>query len=156
MIRFCLADKSHLMQLAHMRWEYWVENGSDIKKQSKEDFVDGFVSTLADSLNRHWYVWCAIEDGRILSHVYIQRVQKVPKPSAPADAFGYVTNVYTRPPYRSKGIGSKLLSNVQDWALEMDLEFLVLWPSERSIPFWRRSNFDVDDPLVRKIRPYVN
>ena len=156
MITFRLAEKPDLEQLARTRWEYWVEDGSDPAKQSEDSFIEGFVGAFAASLNRDWFVWLAIDDDLILSHVYIQRMQKVPKPSAPVDAFGYVTNVYTRPPHRSKGIGSKLMSHVKAWALEMDLEFLVLWPSEPSIPFWNRTNFRVDDALVHDIRPYIN
>ena len=155
-MEFRLAKHSDLNQLAHMRWEYWAEGGSDPQQQDQEGFVKGFVENLANQLNGNWYVWCAVEDEIILSHVYVQRVQKIPKPSAPADAFGYVTNVYTRPQHRNTGIGAQVMKRVKAWALEADLEFLVLWPSESSIPFWHRIGFAADDPLVLEIRPYVN
>jgi len=155
-MKFRLARESDLDQLARMRWSYWLEGGADPAKQDEKAFVNHVVETFTTKLNKDWFVWCALEKDLILSHVYIQRIQKVPKPSAPVDAFGYVTNVYTRPQHRNKGIGSQVLSHVKAWALEMDLEFLMLWPNEPSIPFWRRMDFRVDDPLVRKIRPYVN
>ena len=110
----------------------------------------------ANSLNVQYVMWCAAEGDRILSHAYIQVVQKVPKPSAPDDSFGYVSNVYTRPTYRRKGIGEELLHHAKAWALDENLEFLVLRPSEQSVPFWRRSGFVKDDPLVHNVRPYIN
>lgn len=155
-MKYRLAVKTDLNQLAQMRWENWVECGSDPAKQNEEEFVTGFVEDFTARLNKNWYVWCAVEDATILSHIYIQRIQKVPKPSAPADGFGYVSNVYTRPLHRSTGIGSELMKHVKAWAQEFDLEFLVLWPSDASIPFWRRIDFSVDDPLVFEIRQYTN
>ena len=151
-----LAIKTDLNQLARMRWEYWVEGGSDPGKLDEETFRTIFVDNFKTRLNNDWFVWCAIEDGVVLSHVYIQQIQKVPKPSAPADAFGYISNVYTRPAHRNTGIGPEVMKQVKSWAQELDLEFLVLWPSESSISFWRRSDFSTDDPLVFGIRPYVN
>lgn len=151
-----LAEKTDLNQLARMRWEYWVEGGSDPAKLNEEAFVTRFVESLNSELNIDWFVWCAIEHDVVLSHVYIQQIQKVPKPSAPADAFGYITNVYTRPTHRNSGIGSEVMKHVKLWAQELDLEFLVLWPSESSMSFWHRIDFSADDPLVFEIRPYVN
>jgi GNAT superfamily N-acetyltransferase len=153
---FRLAGENDLNQLAQMRWDYWVEGGSDPAKQEKQEFVDGFIEVLGAKLNQTWFVWCAVEDNEILSHVFVQSVEKIPKPSAPADAFGYVTNVCTRPSHRNCGIGSQLMVRVKEWAREQDLEFLVLWPNEPSIPFWQKVSFSVDDPLVFEIRPYVN
>ena len=153
---FRLATVADLKQLAQMRWAYWVEGGSDPAKQDEQEFVSGFVEVIKTRLGQDWYVWCAVEDRKILSHVYVQRIQKVPKPSAPADTFGYVTNVYTRPSHRNDGIGSALMKHLKAWAHELDLEFLVLWPSEASLPFWRRMDFTADDPLVFEVRPYVN
>ncbi len=156
MMEFRLAKEFDLDQLARMRWNYWVEGGVDPAKQDEEIFVHHFVETFTTKLNKDWFVWCALEEDLILSHVYIQRILKVPKPSAPVDAFGYVTNVYTRPNHRNHGLGSQLMKHVKTWAQELDLEFLVLWPSEASIRFWNRIDFGTDDPLVHEIRPYVN
>jgi len=153
---FRLAEQSDLIHLAQMRWDYWVEGGSDPAKLDKQEFVDGFIEVLGAKLNKTWFVWCAIEDKEILSHVFVQSIEKIPKPSAPADTFGYVTNVCTRPSYRNRGIGSQLMEHVKKWARERDLEFLVLWPSEPSIPFWKEMGFSVDEPLVFEVRPYVN
>jgi GNAT superfamily N-acetyltransferase len=139
-----------------MRWNYWVEGGSDPAAQNRQEFVDGFIDFLRPKLNKTWFVWCASEDSEILGHVFIQVIEKIPKPSAPADTFGYVTNVCMHPSYRNAGVGSQLMEKVKTWARRRDLEFLVLWPSGPSIPFWQKLEFTVDDPLVFEVRPYVN
>jgi len=154
-MNFRLAEQTDLDQLAHMRWEHWAENGTDPAKQEKDSFVADFIRQLESKLNREWFAWCAVEGETILSHVYIQRVQKGPKPSKVVDSFGYVSNVYTRPSHRNSGIGSQVMKRVKLWALGVDLEFLVLWPSGGSISFWQRIGFSVDDPLALEIRPYT-
>ncbi|MDJ0749566.1 MAG: GNAT family N-acetyltransferase [Woeseiaceae bacterium] len=150
-----LAEHSDLEQLAHLRWEHWAENGSDPAMQERCSFITGFEEFFGPELNQDWLVWCAVEAETIVSHAYIQRVRKVPKPSKSVDAFGYVSNVYTRPSHRGAGVGSQVMERVKSWALEADLEFLVLWPSRRSLPFWQRMDYSVDHPLVLELRPYT-
>ena len=155
-MEYRLATTLDSFQLADCRWAYWLEDGVDPAAQDQDTFFEDFEKWLTARMNVTWFVWCAIENGTVVSHVYIQRIEKLPKPSAPVDQFGYVTNVYTRPGYRSKGIGTVLVNHVKAWALETDLEFLVLWPSEDSIPFWKRSDFASTDALSSEIRPYIN
>jgi GNAT superfamily N-acetyltransferase len=87
------------------------------------------------------------------SHIYIQRVAKIPKPGKVRDAFGYVTNVYTKPPYRGRGMGAALLQRVKDWAQADDLEFLVVWPSEASGRFYERAGFKSTEAVEYSVRP---
>lgn len=155
-MNFRLADSEEVQQLAYMRWDFWLEDGQDPPQSSRADFVECFSDWLLNRNGRNWFVWCALDNDTIVSHIYVQRVEKLPKPSATDDAFGYVTNVYTRPEYRSQGIGAELLGCVKTWALQNNLEFLVLWPSAESIPFWHRAEFSENESLLSKIRPYVN
>lgn len=150
-----LAVHADLDQLARMRWEQWSESGSHPAVQDEEAFVAGFIRDLESRLNKEWFVWCAVEDEMILSHVYVQVIQKVPKPSRPVDSFGYISNVYTRAGKRNCGICSRVTEQVKSWANAEKVEFLVLWPSRPSMPFWRRLGFSADDPLSLEIRPYV-
>ncbi|WP_338080684.1 GNAT family N-acetyltransferase [Cohnella luojiensis] len=44
-------------------------------------------------------------NGVIASRIYIQLIDKVPRPGRVTYPFAYMTNVYTDPDYRSRGIG---------------------------------------------------
>ena len=147
-MEFRLAQSADLDQLARLRWQLWVEDGQDPAQLEQAKFSHEFATWLEQRLSSDWFVWCAIEGEVIVSHIYIQRIQKLPKPSAPLDAFGYVTSVFTQPDYRNKGIGSELLGFVKSWALASNLEFLVLWPSEKSVPFWHRADFSHNESLL--------
>ena len=52
-----------------------------------------------------WKIWVAEVEGRIVSHIYLEIVDTVPRPGRKKSPWGYVTNVYTVPDYRGRGIG---------------------------------------------------
>ena len=37
------------------------------------------------------------------------------------------------PDYRGKGIGSKLISKINEWAKENKYEFIIVWPSDEGL-----------------------
>ena len=125
-----------------MRWDFRREG----LEESPKDETDDFVCRCTDFLQRglsdgNWVYWIGEVDGEIVSHIFVQRVAKVPKPERPCDQFGYLTNVYTKPHYRGQGIGSTLLKRVCEWAKEVDLEFVITWPSENSREFYGKAGF---------------
>ena len=156
-MHYRLAKLDDLPQLASLRWSQWLEDGEDPALQQRDQFVEQFSAWMAPKLDSSWYLWCAFAQQTLVANIYIQRIEKLPKPSAPAtDAFGYVTGVYTRAEHRNQGIGAALMGQVGAWALETNLEFLVLWPSTASVPFWTRAGFSANESLLHRVRAYIN
>ena len=85
-----------------------------------------------------WSIWVAEENGMIVSNIYIELIHKVPRPGRITHPFAYMTNVYTKPDYRGKGIGSKLISKINEWAKENKYEFIIVWPSDEGVDFTRK------------------
>lgn len=52
-----------------------------------------------------------------------------------------MTNVYTKPDYRGKGIGSKLISKINEWAKENKYEFIIVWPSDEGVHFYKKNGY---------------
>ena len=155
-IEYRLATEADTETLARIRWDAWLEHGQDPAEVDQATFVAECGEILKQRLlSRQWTYWLATLEGEIISQIFIQRIAKVPKPSKLQDAYGYVTNVYTLPPYRGQGIGSRLLAQVKAWAREQDLEFLILWPAEESIPFYERAGFAPGEAVEYPVRPYV-
>jgi GNAT superfamily N-acetyltransferase len=150
------ATVADLPALAELRWEHWAEDARDPAIASRADFRREFVVRIGPRMEGgQLTVWVAEWDGEIIANMYVQRVAKVPKPSKLDDGYGYVTNVHTRSAYRNQGIGGELLRHVQAWAHEHDLEFLVLWPGQRSVPFYARAGFHPGEAIEFEVRPYV-
>jgi GNAT superfamily N-acetyltransferase len=151
------AAEGDVDELAQMRWDFRREEAPGATRHDQATFLNACTSFLRQGLaEQRWTYWIAQQDTLIISHIYIQRVPKVPKPNRLDDALGYVTNVYTRPAYRGKGIGTQLMNHVLQWAREQDLESLIVWPSETSVGFYERARFrGSTDMLEYEVRPYV-
>lgn len=146
-----LATAHDAQQLAAMRWSFHSEDNEPVSQTLKQ-FTERFQKFFAEALTSgRWFVWVADQDGKIISHVYVYVVPKVPRPSRTTDSWGYVTNVYTDPSHRGKGVGSKLMDAATDWAMKERLELLIVWPSDDSADFYRRSGFEKSVEIFERI-----
>lgn len=137
-----LATLDDVDDLVQMRWEFSEDERSN-GIVSFEAFHKICSEFLINAINGgDWYIWVAEIEKNIVSHMYLQLIHKVPRPGkSPDPYFGYVTNVYTRPDYRSKGIGTKIHRAMEQWSKENNVEFLILWPSSESVQFYSRNGF---------------
>jgi GNAT superfamily N-acetyltransferase len=133
---FRIATEFDLDALAQMRWDFRLEGSPGTPVHDRQSFLEACTAFLRQGLmSQRWVYWVAVCEGTIVSHVFVQRIEKVPKPNRLDDGFGYVTNVYTRPAYRGRGIGSELMAHVVEWAQAQDLECLLVGPSDTSVRF---------------------
>jgi ribosomal protein S18 acetylase RimI-like enzyme len=78
------------------------------------------------------------------------KVEEVPSPYPGSDALGYVTNFYVTPEQRNRGLGRALLGEVTRYARAHRLDTLIVWPSERSAPLYRRCGFGGPGELLEQ------
>ncbi len=71
--------------------------------------------------------------------------RRMPRPGRPDSTWGYIGNMFVRESFRDRGIGSALLHAVIAAADERAYARLVLSPTERALPFYRRAGFVVPD-----------
>ncbi|MCJ7843589.1 GNAT family N-acetyltransferase [Lederbergia sp. NSJ-179] len=139
-----LAENQDMKQLIKMRWDFTIEHDESkrIENTPFNDFEIECQSFLENALSSgQWFIWVAEENGKIISHIFIELIQKVPRPGRITHPFAYMTNVYTIKEYRNKGIGSKLLATVNKWAKENSYEFIIVWPSDDSIHFYKKNGY---------------
>jgi GNAT superfamily N-acetyltransferase len=152
-----IATAADVDELAQMRWDFRLEEAPGATVHDHASFLQACTAFLRQGLReQRWAYWIAQQDSQLVSHIYIQRVPKVPKPNRLYDALGYVTNVYTRPAYRGQGIGTQLMAHMLQWAREQDLESLIVWPSETSVRFYERAGFRGSSEMLEySVRPYI-
>jgi ribosomal protein S18 acetylase RimI-like enzyme len=96
-----------------------------------------------------WHIWVATIGAMIVATMFVELVDKVPRPVPEHRHIAYLTNCYTRPECRGQGIGTRLLEHAQDAARAADAELMLVWPSQRSVEFYRRAGFEgTDEPLT--------
>jgi GNAT superfamily N-acetyltransferase len=145
-------------ELARLRWDFRSESGDEEPAVAEHEFAAAyeafFRGGLLDQSRGHWI---AEQGGRIVAHVVVQKVDMVPRPCKLNDQWGYVTDNYTRPEYRNRGIGRVLLDRAIAWSREADLELLIAWPSARAIGHYRRAGFTGDTDVVElRLRGYYD
>ena len=142
------ANLKDAQALARMRWNLRMHD-SPVDPDVYAEFEAVFTEFLNDALtNGRWLIWVAEQDGAVIAQIYVQIIRKVPRPGALYQCFGYITNVYALPDYRNQGIGSQLMEHVLAWAKAQELEFVILWPSERSVPYYERLGFERPDDVL--------
>jgi GNAT superfamily N-acetyltransferase len=141
-MNYRIAIRSDLPALAALRWAFRAEAG-ETPYETQADFTRRFVTMVADGIETGtWTYWVAVNDGEVIAQSAIAIVDSIPRPARATDRWGYLTDVYVAPAFRNAGVGHVLLAHVRSWAVARDLEFLLVWPSERSFSFYRRAGFD--------------
>jgi ribosomal protein S18 acetylase RimI-like enzyme len=152
MPRLRLATPNDADELARLRWTFRVEHGTPVARPFDE-FVDEFRGFATEVLaeGSAWRAWVAEDGDRLVGCLWLQLVEKVPHPSRGRweRPIGYVTNVYVEPDLRNDGLGSQLMDAALAFAREREVSEIVVWPSERSVSFYRRAGFGPEDgPLL--------
>ncbi len=144
-----LAEAQDIPTLVEMRRDFTFEDGG-IDAAERADYAKECHAFLDDAIKTgRWQVWLAEVDDQIVSHLYVALIDKVPRPTRERKRIAYLTNVYTRPEFRNRGIGAALLSRAQAAADEADVELMIVWPSDESIGFYRRHGFESPkEPLI--------
>ncbi|QFF99178.1 N-acetyltransferase [Psychrobacillus glaciei] len=139
-----LAERKDINQLIQMRWDFTLED-YQTKIFDESDF-EAFKLECHDFLvkaldSETWFIWVAEENSKIVSHIYIELIQKVPRPGRITNPFAFMTNVYTVEGFRNKGIGSKLITTINEWVERKKYEFIIVWPSDDSIDYYKRNGY---------------
>ncbi|MFA1821869.1 GNAT family N-acetyltransferase [Virgibacillus oceani] len=140
-----LTNRGDIDQLIKMRWDFTLEDedyGDLVKEKDYEKFRDECQHFLLKAIQSNdWFIWIAEHNRKIVSHIYVELIQKVPRPGRISYPFAFMTNVYTVTEMRGKGIGSQLIAKVNEWSEEQKNEFIIVWPSETSIDFYKRNGY---------------
>ena len=90
------------------------------------------------SHRRHWIVEV---DGEVVGMVSVVHMDRMPRPGIPTSPWGYLHQLYVLPAHRDHGVGAALLRFVADECRADGYQQLVLNPTPRSVPFYRRLGY---------------
>ncbi len=96
----------------------------------------------------HRRTWLAEADDEAVGYVSALLYRRMPSVVNRSSGWAYLGNLFVLPGSRGEGVGESLVTAVTDWAREHDLARVVLSPSERSVPLYRRLGFREADELL--------
>lgn len=148
-----VADAADIGAIASLR-SVWSAGAEE-----DPDFETCMAAWLAVEGDRRT-TWLATLGDSPVGVASVFEYRRMPRPGRPDSRWGYVSNMFVREDFRNRGIGSALLTTIITAAAERRYARLVLSPSARSLPFYRRAGFIVPDDtagddrlLVRPSRP---
>ena len=149
-IHYRKATASDAALLAELRWEFRFGSRSGPTAVSPDEFQRIYKEFISQSIESgEWVVWVAEKSGEIIAHIYMHVFRKLPNPYAIEKTLGYISNVYTRPAFRSSGIGATLMEFVKEWVRQQGLmDVLFLWRSEESEAFYIRQGFSTNPHMM--------
>ncbi|MCP4402137.1 MAG: GNAT family N-acetyltransferase [bacterium] len=152
MLEYRIATASDIPQLAQMRWDFRQEDDDEPHVMTRAEFIESCQAFLMHGMHSgQWVYWVAAQQDIVVSHIFIFRIQSVPRPCKHVDYWDYMTNVYTKPTYRKQGIGSALMKHAVQWAKTQGLALMIVSPSDASIPFYQRAGFTCETEFMQHI-----
>ena len=136
--------------LAILRWTWRTASGEG-DGMVFGDFLPDFVAWWRRHAGSH-QAWIATAGERPIGMAWLGQVDRLPSPGRPPRRGGVVQSVFVVEEHRDNGAGELLLAAVVAGAREHGMEWLVVHPTERSVPFYRRAGFAASDGLL-ELRP---
>ncbi|MFC3493530.1 GNAT family N-acetyltransferase [Glycomyces rhizosphaerae] len=138
-------------ELARLRWEFKLEEEPVAPEVgAQQAFLSNCEAWLRTRLAGTWKAWVAETADQIIGHVFVSVVERMPSPTGIDAPIGYLTNFFVVQQHRGRGVGASLLEAVNDHARKVPLCTMIVWPSERSDPLYRRHGYAVSDELLEQ------
>ena len=128
-------------QLAILRYQFRSELATPMESQAA--FVTRAIQWFRTHLGTgNWRAWVA-EAGtaQLVGHLFAQFIEKIPNPVVEAEMLVYLTNFYVISSLRGQGIGERILQAALAECEKAEVDSIILWPTEQSIPFYQRYGF---------------
>ena len=135
--------------LAGLRWAWAVEKDAvppGSGPAPSAEFVAAFGTWVARNAVQH-QAFLAVEGERPVGMAWLAVLERVPDVLRPVRRSGLVQSVFVLPEHRDAGVGRQLMTALLDEARARSLDYLLVSPSRRSVPFYRRLGFAGDDRL---------
>ena len=149
MIEVRAATPADAAALAELRWEFRA--GREPAVESRDAFVERCTVWMRTQLaaGSPWRAWVADQDRRVVGHVWMHTIDKVPNPNGDRERHAYVSNLYVLPAARG-GTGTRLLETALDWAKANGVDYVVLSPTERSRTLYARYGFSASGVFLNR------
>jgi GNAT superfamily N-acetyltransferase len=136
-VRRCQPDDGAL--LAGLR-RAWVEENSGAEVPDP-DYDEGYEAWWQREYGRRVSWVAELDGGQPVGMLNMCVFSRMPAPGRLHSQWGYLANLFVLAEHRNGGVGAALLAACLGYAREQGFVRVVLSPSERSVPFYRRAGF---------------
>ena len=138
MMEYRKAELSDLDEICEIRKKQLIDEGYDPCVNIDESLHSFFRDKFE---NGSIVEWLGYEDGKIVSTGAILFTAYPPSFRYPTGMRGYITNIYTDPAYRGRGLASAMLKKLKHESKERGITKLILMASPAGKPVYHRFGF---------------
>jgi GNAT superfamily N-acetyltransferase len=125
--------------LAALRWAWRVTELGEAG-MGRAEFDAAFAEWHRVHASTH-LAWVAEDGTATVGMAWLATIERVPGPAAWTRLAGHLQSVYVLPAHRNAGVGAALVTAALEDASARGLGYVIVHPSERSFPFYRRLGF---------------
>jgi GNAT superfamily N-acetyltransferase len=133
------ANDDDLDDLVALRYRWRTEEAGETG-MSLEAFTRA-TREWSDERRRTHVGYVARVDHQAVGGAWLCVIDRVPGPGRFERRAGILQSVYVEPRSRDAGVGRSLIETVLEDARAMGLDYVIVHPSSRSFPFYRRLGF---------------
>jgi ribosomal protein S18 acetylase RimI-like enzyme len=136
-----IAGITDIEQLVEMRIGYIECDQGQLSESDKKAMLIQLPSYFMAHLNKDLIAFIAKEDGVIIAIVLLQIIEKPASPFFIYGKVGEVLNVFTREEFQHKGIATKLMLQLIEYAKNNDLDRIDLNATPKGYHLYKKVGF---------------
>lgn len=143
-ITYRMASVADVETLADLRWQMQAEYHPEAHAPgARAGYAAMYRSEMLPEMERgRLCAWIAEDDGQPVAAVTLLWWVVPPSLDQPHRRRGQVSNVFTQPDYRRRGISRVLMQRLIAHARELGIHRIVLWSSEMAEPLYDGLGFE--------------
>jgi GNAT superfamily N-acetyltransferase len=142
MIEYRKAGTDDIDMLATMRVSFLCE-GKDNTEDEKNALLDNIKQYFYKSIKDGSFIaWIAVDGDKIVATSGLSIYVVPPNRACPSGKTAYISNMYTVPEYRFRGIATKLFALTVDEAKSQSCERILLNATDMGRPIYEKYGFE--------------
>ncbi|MHA1171438.1 MAG: GNAT family N-acetyltransferase [Candidatus Heimdallarchaeota archaeon] len=142
-----LATKDDIPQLAELRIEFIKEVRLEYPKDRIDEYREVMINYFEKEMSSGNFVaWLAIANNEIIATSGLITIQRVPQFWNISGKEAYIMNMYTKPEWRNKGIGTAILDKLLDEAKSRNIIAVKLYATPLGKHLYEKRGFKLGNP----------
>lgn len=138
---FATADKDDIEELVRLRLAYIAEDFGSVNENERRAIEEQLPDYFERRLGKELIAFVARAEGRLVAAAYLLIIEKPANPSMLNGLVGEVFSVFTEREYRGRGISTRLMSDMINYARENNLCHIDLKATDEGYSLYKKLGF---------------
>ena len=140
MIEYRLAVAADTEELARIRLDFLIASDG-VGDREKASLHESILEYFGSALGSKFVAWIAIEEGEIVGTSGLSFCVHPPNKRAPTGKIAYISNMFTYPEHRGRGIATKLFALIVAEAKSRGYTKITLNATDMGHPIYEKYGF---------------